>query len=72
MDLSVRERRHQAREIDLRAGYGASGQAVPAPLRLAIRMLAARWFENRGDLLGQQTLPPEVETLLAPFRRSRL
>ena len=59
-------------EIDLRAGYGASGQAVPAPLRLAIRMLAARWFENRGDLLGQQTLPPEVETLLAPFRRSRL
>jgi uncharacterized phiE125 gp8 family phage protein len=59
-------------EIDLRAGYGPSGQAVPAPLRLAVRMLAARWFENRGDLLGQQTLPPEVETLLAPFRRSRL
>lgn len=59
-------------EIDLRAGYGPAGQAVPAPLRLAVRMLAARWFEHRGDLLGEQTVPPEVDALLAPFRRARL
>ena len=59
-------------EIDLRVGYGANAIAVPAPLRLAIRMLVARWFENRGDLLGEQTLPPEVQTLLAPYRRARL
>ena len=45
---------------------------MPAPLRLAIRMLVARWFENRGDILGEQTLPPEVQTLLAPYRRTRL
>ncbi len=59
-------------EIDLRAGYGSSGHSVPAPLRLAIRRLAARWFENRGDLLGEQTLPPDIDALLAPFRRARL
>jgi uncharacterized phiE125 gp8 family phage protein len=59
-------------EIELRAGYGGTAQDVPPPLRLAIRMLVARWFEHRGDLLGEQTLPPDVETLLAPFRRARL
>ncbi|HEX2552071.1 MAG TPA: hypothetical protein VHL98_00120 [Microvirga sp.] len=59
-------------EIVLRAGYGAAAMAVPPPLRLAIRMLAARWFENRGDLLGQQSLPPDIDALLAPFRRARL
>lgn len=58
--------------ITLRAGYGAAPEDVPATLRLAIRMLVARWFENRGDIAGEQALPPEALALIAPFRRARL
>jgi uncharacterized phiE125 gp8 family phage protein len=58
--------------IDLRAGFGAAPEDVPAPLRLAVKILAARWFENRGDIAGAQTLPPEALALIAPFRRPRL
>jgi uncharacterized phiE125 gp8 family phage protein len=45
---------------------------VPASLRLAIRILVAHWFENRGDVVGEQILPPEALALVAPFRRARL
>jgi len=58
-------------ELDLRVGYGATADAVPAPLRQAIRMLAARWFEHRGDETDIQ-LPPDLLALIAPFRRPRL
>jgi uncharacterized phiE125 gp8 family phage protein len=58
--------------IDLVAGFGATAESVPEPLRLAVRMLVARWFENRGDVEGPQTLPPEAVALVAPFRRARL
>lgn len=58
--------------IDCRAGYGTAPDAVPAPLRLAIKMLVARWFENRGDGAGEQALPPDALALIAPFRRPRL
>jgi uncharacterized phiE125 gp8 family phage protein len=58
--------------IDLRAGFGAAPPTVPAPLRQAIRMLVARWFENRGDVAGLQTLPAEVQALVAPYQRARL
>jgi uncharacterized phiE125 gp8 family phage protein len=58
--------------IELRAGYGSSAEAVPATLRLAIRILVAHWFENRGDVAGEQILPPEALALVAPFQRVRL
>lgn len=58
--------------IDLRAGYGAAPDAVPATLKLAIKILVAHWFENRGDMTGEQILPPEALALLAPFQRARL
>lgn len=59
-------------EIVLRAGYGASPDAVPEPLKLAIRILVAHWFENRGDVAGVQALPPDAMALVAPFQRARL
>lgn len=59
-------------EIELRAGYGASPDALPATLKLAIKILVAHWFENRGDVVGEQILPPEAMTLVAPFQRARL
>jgi uncharacterized phiE125 gp8 family phage protein len=58
-------------EIDLTAGYGAAANAVPEPLRHAVRLLAARFHEERGDGPSRD-LPPEVAMLIAPFRRARL
>ena len=58
-------------EIDVTAGYGASSVAVPSPLRQAIMMLVAHWYEHRGavghDLAG--AIPPlGFEALIAPYR----
>jgi uncharacterized phiE125 gp8 family phage protein len=61
--------------IDVVAGFGDAPSAVPEPLRLAIKMLAARWFENRGDIetdAAADRLPQSVGALVAPFRRARL
>jgi uncharacterized phiE125 gp8 family phage protein len=62
-------------EIDLQVGFGADASAVPRGLRLAVKMLAARWFERRGDDPGemrQPPLPPDVVALLAPWRDARI
>jgi uncharacterized phiE125 gp8 family phage protein len=60
-------------EIDLTAGFGPGPESVPAPLRLAIRRLVARWFENRGDVASPDgPLDPDIRALLAPFVRPRL
>jgi uncharacterized phiE125 gp8 family phage protein len=58
--------------VELRAGYGTTPESVPATLKLAIRILVAHWFENRGDVAGAQILPPEAMALVAPFQRVRL
>jgi uncharacterized phiE125 gp8 family phage protein len=58
--------------VELRAGYGTTAEAVPATLKFAIRILVAHWFENRGDVTGEQILPPEALALVAPFQRARL
>ena len=58
-------------EIDVTAGYGPTGIDVPAPLRQAIMMLVAHWFEHRGavghDLAGH--VPPlGYDALIASYR----
>lgn len=67
-------RSHGAIEIDIVAGYGPSAAAVPAPLRQAVLRLAARWFEERGDVASRDArgLPDAIAALVAPFRRGRL
>lgn len=55
-------------EIDVVAGYGDAAD-VPEPLRQAIRLLVAHWFEDRllvgaADLL----LPKTVDALIGPYR----
>jgi uncharacterized phiE125 gp8 family phage protein len=37
--------------ITVRAGYGALSEDVPATLRLAVKIIVAHWFENRGDVI---------------------
>jgi uncharacterized phiE125 gp8 family phage protein len=35
-------------KLDVTAGYGDAAVDVPEPLRQAIRLLTAHWYENRG------------------------
>lgn len=67
-------RERGAVEIDLVAGFGPQPDAVPALLRQAVLRLAARWFEQRGDVASRdaEALPKEIAVLVAPFRRARL
>lgn len=67
-------RTYAAIEIDLVAGFGATRDAVPAPLRQAVLRLACRWFEHRGDVVSRDAvrLPAEIAAFVAPFRRVRL
>jgi len=58
--------------VTLRAGLGTGPEAVPATLKLAIRTLVAHWFENRGDVVGEQIMPPAAMALVEPFQRARL
>lgn len=59
-------------EIDVTAGYGASSLDVPGPLRHAIMMLVAHWYEHRGGPVGYDMagymLPQGFEALIAPYR----
>lgn len=60
-------------EVDLVAGFGPSAIDVPEPLRHAVRMLVAYWFENRGDEAHQRAqLPADVALMIAPYRSLRL
>lgn len=62
-------------EIDVTLGYGDNATDVPAPLRQAIRMLVARWYENRAAAAtpaDTRTIPADIAALLAPLRRARL
>ena len=54
--------------IELRAGYGGDGPALPPPLKLAVLRLAAARYEHRGDAPD----PPDPAAFAAPFRRLRL
>ena len=58
-------------EIDVDVGYGDAGGDVPEPLRQAIRLLVAHWYENRGLIaIGHEVavLPATVAALIAPYR----
>ncbi|RDV02147.1 head-tail connector protein [Undibacter mobilis] len=55
-------------EVDVTAGYGAAASDVPEPLRQAVRLLTAHWYENRGIAGASGTLPVTVAALIAPYR----
>lgn len=58
-------------EIDMTCGYGDAAEDVPEPMRQAIRMLVAHWYENRGMVtLGQEvaTVAATVAALIGPYR----
>jgi uncharacterized phiE125 gp8 family phage protein len=58
-------------EIDVTCGYGDALENVPEPLRQAIRLLVAHWYENRGLVaIGHEVavLPQTAAALIAPYR----
>ncbi|MDB5654289.1 MAG: hypothetical protein JWQ94_1902 [Tardiphaga sp.] len=56
-------------ELDVELGYGPQPADVPEPLRLALRMLVAHWYDNRGVVAsGTALLPAGVAALIAPHR----
>jgi uncharacterized phiE125 gp8 family phage protein len=65
-------RRLNAYEVAFTAGYGDDASDVPEPIRHALKLTVAHWFENREPVeLGE--LPQEVQAtvagLLLPYRR---
>lgn len=53
------------------AGYGAAAANVPEPIRTALKILVATWYENREALVTgtiATQLPLSVQMLLAPYR----
>lgn len=58
-------------EFDVTVGYGDAAIDVPEPLRQAIRLLVAHWYDNRRlTAVGQNVaiLPSTVAALIAPYR----
>jgi uncharacterized phiE125 gp8 family phage protein len=62
-------------EIAFTAGYGPAAADVPAPIRQAILLLVAHWYEHREPVevgAAHAPVPPMVSELLQPYRRVRL
>jgi uncharacterized phiE125 gp8 family phage protein len=62
-------------EIAFTAGYGNAAADVPAPIRQAILLLVAHWYEHRSpfeDGAHAAPVPAMVSDLLAPYRAVRL
>lgn len=58
-------------EIDVEAGYGDDADDVPQPLRQAIKLLVAHWYENRALIAASgevASVPAAVAGLVAPYR----
>ena len=58
-------------ELDVEVGYGDAPSDVPEPLRQAIRVLVAHWYENRGLIAAGQSvavLPEAAVALIKPYR----
>jgi len=61
-------------EIDVSVGFGDADD-VPAPLRQAMRLLVAHWYENRRIAASggeAAILPATVASLIAPYRMMSL
>lgn len=68
-------RRLNGLEIAYTAGFGDAADDVPAPIRQALLLLIAHWFERREPVaMGGEApeVPAMVAGLLAPYRQVRL
>jgi len=56
--------------IELEAGFGDMADHVPMPIRQAIMLLIAQFYERRDDI--SEAMPMMVDALLMPYRGMRL
>ena len=61
---AVFDDREDAVRISFVAGYGATADAVPMELRVAVMMLARHWYDS-----GTGAVPASVTGLVGPFAR---
>ncbi len=62
-------------EVQIVAGYGDNPSDVAEPIRQALRLMVAHWFENREPVVpGENILqiPENAMALLSPFQQARL
>lgn len=62
-------------EIEFTAGFGASSADVPAPIRQALLLLVAHWYEHRDPVeigASETRVPATVSALLEPYKVKRL
>lgn len=62
-------------EIAFEAGFGPNPAHVPAPIKHALLLLIAHWYEHREAIdvgSGSARIPEAVSDLIAPFRKIRL
>jgi len=62
-------------EIQFTAGIGDEAEDIPQPIRHAILLLVAHWYEHRDPLeIGSAAaaIPASVSELLKPYREVRL
>jgi uncharacterized phiE125 gp8 family phage protein len=62
-------------EIDFTAGYGSAAASVPEPIRQALKLLVAHWYEHREPIeIGSPAtaIPAAVSELLKPYSVVRL
>ncbi|RTL71915.1 MAG: hypothetical protein EKK41_07510 [Hyphomicrobiales bacterium] len=62
-------------EVNFVAGFGDTPADVPQPIRHAVLLLTAHWYDHREPVeVGSATapIPPDVSSLLAPYRTLRL
>lgn len=69
------ETRANGIEIQFTAGIGDEAEDIPQPIRHAILLLVAHWYEHRDPLeIGSAAaaIPAAVSDLLKPYREVRL
>ncbi|MCV6824087.1 MULTISPECIES: head-tail connector protein [Halocynthiibacter] len=60
-------------EVVFTAGFGADWNDIPADLAQAVMLVAAQFYEHRGDMRARgDTLPVGVNSLIAPYRTVRI
>lgn len=62
--------RPDAIAIEYESGYGDAADDVPEPIRLALKMLVAHWYENRATAAEKsfEGLPFGFEAILGQYR----
>jgi uncharacterized phiE125 gp8 family phage protein len=63
--------------IDFDCGYGAAATDVPEPIRAAIKIMAAHYYQNRepfviGQSITIQEIPNIITALISPYRLIKL